>query len=406
MHALPRWLFALALCWHALSVIADAWPEVSGPAGAKGRDFASYYYAARVAQDGGDPYDKGALTGAARADGTRATVHPFFYPPPFLLLVAWAPSLPLHDAARIWFWADEAALLIATLSLLAWTGPLGGATPLAVAAFVAALTAIPNNHVMGQANLLPFAAAMAGLLAARRGRELLGGALVGAACMWKMSPALLVAWWALQGRWRAVAGSLVAAALLSVATGPWVGPAQQWHFYRDVLPGFATGDYNGLTVPIALFGNHSLPNLIHQLAPGSEHGLSPTARALSGAVALVLLGLTTAAVRRPATDGDVELAQVGAVCTALLLLPVYTYEHHLVWTLPAATAIVAGARRLGPVETALAGASLAVLAFDLSQIRGAAETSRLPGLGEGLQEAKTAALVIVWALCARLGRAR
>ena len=57
------------LGWHLLDILANGWViAVNSP---HGRDFASYYYAAVVAYDGGDPYDTAAL-GAAASAGARA----------------------------------------------------------------------------------------------------------------------------------------------------------------------------------------------------------------------------------------------------------------------------------------------------------------------------------------------
>ena len=47
-----------------------------------GRDFASYYYAAKVMQDGGNPYSR-CLAQSAKQDRARSAVHPYLYPPPF-----------------------------------------------------------------------------------------------------------------------------------------------------------------------------------------------------------------------------------------------------------------------------------------------------------------------------------
>ena len=84
---LPLLFVVLGLLGHAIFQARPAWEKVS--AGGGGRDFASYYYAAQVALEGGDPYDTPALSAAAVADHTRRSVHPFFYPPPFLFSVAW-----------------------------------------------------------------------------------------------------------------------------------------------------------------------------------------------------------------------------------------------------------------------------------------------------------------------------
>ncbi len=398
-----RWLLAFVLLWHVLAVFADAWPEVDGKAGASGRDFASYYYAARVADEGGDPYDKVALGEAARLDGTRATVHPFFYPPPFLLLVSWTTNWPLHQAYQLWFWIDEAALIVVAWALVVWSSRLGPAAPVAVLVIIAALSAIPNNHVMGQANLIPLAAAMLGVVAVQRDRPLLGGSLVGLACMLKMSPALIVLWWMLHRRWTPVVASVVAGIVLSVAATAVLTPAAQLHFYATVLPAFGSGDYNGLTVPIGMFGNHSLPNLLHQAFP-AEEGLSATARMGSGLLVIGAIGGLASTFVSRGRDALSEAGQVGATCVAMLLLPVYTYEHHLVWTLPSMVAAVAGiaSGRLGAPWALAVGGAIAVLGYDLASLKNAAEeTWQISG---ALQEIKTAGIVVIGAANVSLGR--
>ena len=65
-----------------------------------GRDYATYHYAVQEVWQGGDPYVTAALDQRARAEGTRATVFPYFYPPPFLLTMAWATPLSLADGYR------------------------------------------------------------------------------------------------------------------------------------------------------------------------------------------------------------------------------------------------------------------------------------------------------------------
>ena len=81
-------LVVAAVVWHVLSVLTPAWVRTFDTT--HGRDFASYYYAVKVASEGGDPYDKALLRQAARADGTRKAVHPYLYAPPFLLIMTWA----------------------------------------------------------------------------------------------------------------------------------------------------------------------------------------------------------------------------------------------------------------------------------------------------------------------------
>ena len=77
--------------WHLLAVLAPAWVTVDVKP-SWGRDFKTYYYAMDVAWEGGDPYDKKALSANARADEVPGGTHPFLYPPPFLLVMLWSPS--------------------------------------------------------------------------------------------------------------------------------------------------------------------------------------------------------------------------------------------------------------------------------------------------------------------------
>ena len=399
---LPVVLLVAATLFHALSLLSPAWWQTASVR--NGRDFASYYYAVQVAADGGDPYDTKALSARAREDGTRKGVHPFLYAPPFVTTMAWAIPLDLPTAYHLWFWLHELCLLGAMLVLWGWWRDLHPAVPWALAVLVALMTAVPNNHAMGQANFPGLALAMGGLWATQRGRPGLGGVLLGAACMLKMSPALLVAWWLLRREWVAVASSVATAVALSVLSLPLVGLGYQIGFFTEVLPSFGSGDYNGLAVPIGIFGNHSVPNLWHQALPSGGGLLSMPART---ATTLTNLGLLVGLgwwFRRAPSDGLAVAAQVGAVGIVMLLFPVYTYEHHLVWALPAMLVVVIGAAqgRLTPAVAVVGGLGLTALLFDLQDLKRTAEA--MGPIGHGIwREAKSLGLFAVLWACALLG---
>ena len=314
-----------------------------------GRDFASFYYAARVAHEQGDPYAYRALSKLAQKEKTRkGSVHPFFYPPPFLLSFLWVLPLDFVTAYRIWYVADHLFLLIIALALWRWRPSPAMAGGLAVMA--ATYSPIPDNDWMGQVNLLVLACVVPGLLLAERGHERWGGALVGLACMLKMSPALLVAWWLLHRRWNAVGAAVAAGLGLSLLALPLADAELQWRFYTEVLPGFGQGSYHGLTVPIDLPHNHSIPSLLHEiLGGGTKTSLGPLARGISRLVGLLLLGGLAWRFRRRPGDPTSALCQAGAVVVLMLVLPVYSYEHHMVWMiLPyAAAAAALASGRLG-----------------------------------------------------------
>lgn len=317
---LPLLFVVLGLFGHVFMQARPAWKKVS--TGGGGRDFASYYYAAEVALDGGDPYDTEAMTAKAVAERTRKSVHPFFYPPPFLFAVAWVGPVSLQTAYETWFFVNE-LLLIGSLALGVWAY---GVPLWAAALLLWTWSPIPDNAWMGQANLLALVPALAGLAIAEK-RPVAGGVLVGVAAMLKMSPALFLGWWLIRRNWRAVAAACGAAVALSGAALSMVGWRATLRFYTEVLPGFSKGDYHGLKVPISLEANHSIPDLYNRLFPDPGPFLSATAQHASTATILLLLALCAWRARtatRPA-------AMLGALTVLMVATPVYTYEHHLVF---------------------------------------------------------------------------
>jgi alpha-1,2-mannosyltransferase len=273
------------------------------------------------------------------------------------------------------------------------------------------MTAIPNNHAMGQANFPGLLLALAGLWQTDRGRPEVGGVLMGIACMLKMSPALFVLLWLVRRQWLAAGVAVLTGALLSVLVLPIAGIAVQWRFYTEILPTFSSGWYNGLSVPIGIFGNHSIPAWLNDVFPSGGHVLSPTAQALSTVLGLGTLAVTLWSFRGGLPpDPLARAAQAACVGVVLLLLPVYTYEHHLVFALPAAVlSIVATARgRLPGWAAGVAGTSVAVLLVDLQALRSWSEDLPpfLRVVGMVLRELKFLSLLGLFGVTLALGRDR
>ena len=353
------------------------------------RDYATYHYAVAEAVDGGDPYDTKALSKRARADKTRKSVHPFFYPPPFLLGMPWAAPLELSTAYKAFFWLSQLCILGTLVVMRRWIG-----APLILLGVLACtLSPITDSAKMGQANAIVMLLAVAGLWR-------MNGGLVGAAAMAKMSPALYLFAWAAQKAWRPVMLACATAVVLSLAALPLVGLEHQLRFYTEVLPGFSTGDYHGLTVKIALPANHSIPDLFNQYWPGPDkHSLSQVAQTGSRIVSLLALaGLVFLARHKRDALGDANL--YAAFSVLMLIAPVYTYEHHLVAALfPAAalgTALIQ--RRLGLWGWFVAVPAYFFVAWPLYWLRPLQKVA--PGFKWQLQESKFFGLVVLGILCA------
>lgn len=395
--ALPWILLAFGAVVYAMQLCGPTWDSVKRARHA--RDFASYYYAVQATSQGLDPYHSRTLTRLARRDGTRTgVVHPYFYPPPFLLAVAWTKSLSLETAYRTWFWLEPLWLLAVLLAIWRWLP--GSATVCGIGVLLASFQPVLGNHTIGQANLPVLAATLWGLYHTERARSVLGGALVGIACMMKMSPALLVAWWMLRRKWSAVASACVTALLLSLLALPVADLETQLRFFRDVLPGFASGDYNGLMGVVGGIGNQSIAGVWAQALPWSADGIS-WARVATSLTNLGLLGAVAGRLRNQQSDLLGAACGAGAVMCLMLLLPLYTYMHHLVQLIPPliATLIAITRGRLGRAGwVALGLAYLPMMipwSIALEIIRGS------DGLAVWiLQESRTFSVLALCATCA------
>ncbi len=381
-------LFAGAVVFYIVTGLVPGWRKVVDSTAA--RDYATYHYAVQEAVDGGDPYDTKALSARARTEGTRRSVHPYFYPPPFLGAMLWAAPLSLATGYRIFFGLNQLLLLAATWTMRRWVH--GTWLPIAVAALT--LSPIADSNVMGQANLMVLVLVILGL-STRNGK------LVGVAAMFKMSPALYLAAWVARGHWGQVVFAGVTAIALTVLALPLVDGSAQLRFYTEILPGFSSGEYHGLRVPITLPGNHSIPDLFNQALPGPDtHHLSTAARVGAQAVSLGLLAVLTGLSRKIQRDDSLGNALIMGAFTALLTLtPVYTYEHHFAMLfLPGAALFVALDRgRLGPRWWAVVGPAWFAVAWKLGWLRGLQEL--VPALDWVLQESKFVGAVALGVAC-------
>jgi len=329
-------LLAIGMISYGRQASGTGWEEVKRSRGAN--DFASYYYALNAAVEGENPYEKRVLGRLAKQEGRSGQVHPFFYPPPYLLTMAWAIPLELSSAHQVFYWAGSFFLIAVMLALWRWLPGLG---VFAVSGLVLmSFTPIADTLRMGQANLMVLAMLVWGILLVEwegaNKRQWVGGALVGLACMMKMSPALLVLWWMVRRQWRPVIAAVAAGFVSSLLVLPLVGGGTQIYFYTDVLPSFTSGGYHGLTVPVNIPMNHSILNFWMQVTSGFE-GMSRNTEAtllatnLARATSLSTLLCLFFLLRAPRPDPISRANAAGAFVVLMVLAPAFTYEHHLVF---------------------------------------------------------------------------
>lgn len=402
-------LLAIGMISYGKDASGPTWEKVKLNRGAS--DFASYFYAVNATVQGENPYDNLVLDRLAGEDNQRETVHPYFYPPPYLLAMAWALPLDLSEAHRVFYWAGSFFLLAVMLSLWKWLPSWGmfGASGLVLLFY----TPIFNTLRMGQANLLVLALLVCGVMLVEfegaNKRRWLGGALVGLACMLKMSPAVLVMWWMVRREWRPVVAAILAAIGSSILVLPLVGFSTQIYFYSDVLPSFTSGNYHGLTVDINIPMNHSILNFCMQITNGFQ-GMSQKTEATALATNLAriislstLLGLLFV-LRKPRPDAVSRANAAGALVVMMVLTPAFTYEHHLVFLIFPLLAVVAALveRRLSWAWGLVLIPVFVLIAWNLPDFKAYSDSlgnGRWSANAVAFRELKFLAVVILGALC-------
>jgi len=385
---------ALLIALYVIQSMLPAWSQVRSNGTAM--DYATFHYAVQEALDGGDPYDSNALTRRGQAEMTRPFVFPYLYPPAFLPFMAWSAPFSLHTGYLAWFWVNQVTLLLLALALRRWL-----AAPWLLLAFLfATFSPLMDNAAYGQVNLVVLLFIVVGLWRS-------SGAALSLAVMFKMSPALYLLDWVMRGKLRPLASCLGFAVGLGVLSLSVVNWDAQRTFITQVLPSFATGVYNELIVPIEFPINHSLPNLFNQLWPGpTPNTLDPKARAAStlltllAIAALALLTLRARKVTREGGEGLSEACMAGAWTALITVLPVYTWEHHLVFLLLPLAAIGTAAARghLSRLEIAILILSYFCVIWPAEWLRPAYRAA--PTMGWWLQESKFIGTVLIGVLCA------
>lgn len=313
-------------------------------------DFRSFYAAAKAASAGLDYYDQATLERVARLELPGDRVFPYLYPP--LLAHALRPlvGLELPLAHAIWLGAGVLAFAcaVAVTVLTVLRGPSGAATHESVpswsAVFLVAavlVCALPlrNNVLLGQVNPIVLLFISLAVRAHLLGKPALAGAWLAPAILIKVTPVLLLLFFAMRRQYRALTLCAACSAGLALATLPF-GSAPDWISFVRHLP---ERSYSA-TIP-GLFPATSLWNF----APsGWLLRLLPEHRELVPALSVVVIAfpcLIAMWLSARATDREQESLALATFFPVLLLASPLTYLHHVVYLLPAVAIWLAHALR-------------------------------------------------------------
>lgn len=282
---------------------------------------------------------------------------PFYLPVVSLALSPLAAGGPVI-AALLWSAAQVFCLFYCLRVLARWYGGDWRNAPWALIAAVAlALPAIINAAQFNQLTFIVLALVLAGVDRAERGRSAAGGALLAAAAVLKLLPAIFALWLVLRRDWRGAAAFAAAAVVLIVAPPLAVfGPQRTAEYHRQwwvhnvqgaSLRGMVAEDLEEHFVDRR---NQSIDSVLARLL-WPEHpyrtadwtvGLSAEACVRLGwAIKLVIVAGLIAAVLRSGRAAGLERRGVGAelMLLGMLVLSPLLRQYYLLWALPALAAL-------------------------------------------------------------------
>jgi hypothetical protein len=368
-------------------------------------DFPTIYWAAKLAfVEHRSPYVNGAF--AEGESQLNQHLFPYLYPPTSLLLF-YPFSLVSYDGAKLELLiASHVCILIFIYLFFFKTAervarpPSGGLVTALSSVYVLSYYPIVDNLAWGQINLIVLALVCLAWYGLKRKGHALSIALpLSVAILLKTYPVLLLPLMLVKKRYHATAA--VVALLLLYALVAWsVLPGSLWRdWFVNVLP---SGGY-GL-VPFNLFlpvepWNHSingfgtfLQSRLARILWMPSHMLTrPLSYMLSASVMAVTIGLSYLCARRGREALELE---VSSFLLMMFLVAPLSWEHHLVYALPAAlTAIyLLLYENTHRVMLLLVVASLFILAWDFPRD----EMYLLKGVWAAVNPIKFFAVFTIW----------
>jgi hypothetical protein len=326
----------------ALLTLAGTFMKMSGQW--HRRDFSNYYESAWALRHGIDPYSTNLTpVGAHLGLETNWLVHASETPS---FLLCFEPLTRLRPRVAFWIWIaiNFSALAIAIYLLLADRRGLSGRTAWLLAGLILMSAPVSLNFYWGQSQLIVLALIAAAMRAMERDRDGTAGLLIATAALLRAYPLLLVGYFLMRRKWRAVAFATAGVAAGGLVTVSVLGLAQTFSFVHGAL--WVT-DYSVVQRVDDLALGPFVSRMFWALtatAPGSS---TDWVRRLAIAVAdVAVLGLTIrATLAEPSLrnrDPDWRIYSLW-IATAIMLTPVGWHHYLVLLTIPFVQIVVSTA---------------------------------------------------------------
>jgi hypothetical protein len=317
----------LAVVWIcALLMLTGTFTKMSG--NWHGRDFSNYYLSVWALRHGVDPYSTN-LTPIAAALGldTGGLTHASETPP---FLLCFEPLTWMRPRAAFWIWTaiNFSALALAMYLLLAHRRGLSCPTAWLLAGLILMSAPVNLNLYWGQSQLIALALMVAAMRAMERERDGAAGLLIAAVGLLRAYPLLLIGYFVIRRKWRAVAFATIGIAAGVFVTVAALGLAQSLSFIHGAL---RLTDYS----IVNRVDNLSLGPFVSRTfwaLTGNASGSSAdwTRRAAVAVADLVVLGMTIRATRADANRGDPDWRVYSLWIAASIMLSPVGWHHYLV----------------------------------------------------------------------------
>ncbi len=313
------WICALLMLTGTLTKMPGQWHR---------RDFSNYYESAWALRHGIDPYSSNLTPiGAQLGLETGGLLHASETPP---FLLCFEPLTQLRPQVAFWIWIaiNFSALAIAMYLLLAHRRGLSGRTGWLLAGLILMSAPVSVNLYWGQSQLIVLALMVGAMRAMERERDGPAGLLIALAGLLRAYPLLLVGYFVIRRKWRAVEFAMAGIAAGVFATVAILGLTQTLSFVHGAS--WLTDDYL-----VSRVDNLALGPFVSRTfwaLTGTAHGSSSdwVRRAAIAVADTVVLGLTIRATLADANRDDPDWRIYSLwIATSLMLTPV-GWHHYLV----------------------------------------------------------------------------